>query len=89
MYFRHCLGLFGILWVSVVAFTALGNCTKMSLPLGLNKVSKTYSVGVHRLFNKFCIYKSQPNILLAPVVQKLDSAIHRINRYLMDKYYEN
>ena len=67
----------------------LGNCTKMSLPLGLNKVSKTYSVGVHRLFNKFCIYKSQPNILLAPVVQKLDSAIHRINRYPMDKYYEN
>ena len=26
---------------------------------------------------------------LAPVVQKLDSAIHRINRYPADKYYEN
>ena len=25
----------------------------------------------------------------ATVVQKLDSAIHRINRYAMDKYYEN
>ena len=37
MYFRNCLGLFGILWVSVVAFTALGNCTKMSLPLGLEQ----------------------------------------------------
>ena len=24
-----------------------------------------------------------------PVVQKLDSAIHRINRYPEDKYYEN
>ena len=24
-----------------------------------------------------------------PVVQKVDSAIHRINRYPMDKYYEN
>ena len=25
----------------------------------------------------------------ASVVQMLDSAIHRINRYPMDKYYEN
>ena len=25
----------------------------------------------------------------ALVVQKFDSAIHRINRYPMDKYYEN
>ena len=24
----------------------------------------------------------------APIVQKLDSAIHRINRHLEDKYYE-
>ena len=28
-------------------------------------------------------------ILLAPVVQKLDSAIHRINHYPADKYYVN
>ena len=27
--------------------------------------------------------------VLVPVVQKLDSAIHRINRYPEDKYYEN
>ena len=27
--------------------------------------------------------------LLAPVSQKLGSAIHRINRYPDDKYYEN
>ena len=26
------------------------------------------------------------SILLAPVVQTLDSAIHRINHYLVDKY---
>ena len=25
----------------------------------------------------------------APIVQKLDSAIHWINRHLEDKYYEN
>ena len=25
----------------------------------------------------------------APVVQKLDSAIHRINHYPVDKYYKN
>ena len=25
----------------------------------------------------------------APIVQKLDNAIHRINRRLEDKYYEN
>ena len=30
-----------------------------------------------------------PTILLAPVVQKLDSAIHQINHYPGDKYYEN
>ena len=30
-----------------------------------------------------------PFFRLAPVVQKLDSAIHRINRYPADKYYEN
>ena len=30
-----------------------------------------------------------PTILLARVVQKLDSAIHRINHYAADKYYEN
>ena len=45
--------------------------------------------GVHTLLNKFFICKSRPNILLAPVVQKLDRAIHRINRYPVDKYYEN
>ena len=45
--------------------------------------------GVHTLLNKFFIYKPRPNILLAPVVQKLRSAIHRINRYPMAKYYEN
>ena len=45
--------------------------------------------GVHTLLNKFFIYKSRPGILLAPVVQKLDSTIHRINRYPLDKYYEN
>ena len=28
-------------------------------------------------------------IIQVPVVQKLDSAIHRINRYPEDKYYEN
>jgi len=28
-------------------------------------------------------------VALAPVVQKLDSAIHGINRYPEDKYYEN
>ena len=28
-----------------------------------------------------------PIILEAPVVQTLDSAIHRINRYPVDKYY--
>ena len=27
--------------------------------------------------------------LLAPIVQKLDSAIHRINRYPADKWYED
>ena len=27
--------------------------------------------------------------ILAPVVQKLDNAIHRMNRYPADKYYEN
>ena len=45
--------------------------------------------GVHTLLNKFFISKSRPNILLAPVVLKLDSAVHRINRYPTDKYYEN
>ena len=30
-----------------------------------------------------------PTILLAPVVQKLDSAIHRINHYPAYKYYVN
>ena len=29
------------------------------------------------------------SILLAPVVQTLDSAIHRINHYPADKYYAN
>ena len=28
-------------------------------------------------------------VLLAPVVQTLDSAIHRINHYPADKYYRN
>ena len=26
---------------------------------------------------------------LAPVVQKLDSAIHKLNHYPVDKYYKN
>ena len=30
-----------------------------------------------------------PTILLAPVVQKLDRAIQRINHYPADKYSEN
>ena len=30
-----------------------------------------------------------PTILLTPVVQKLDSAIHRINLHSVDKYYGN
>ena len=29
------------------------------------------------------------NIVQVPVVQKLDSAIHRINHYAVDKYYGN
>ena len=28
-------------------------------------------------------------IRLAPVVQRLDNAIHRINRYPVDKYWQN
>ena len=78
MYFTHCLGLFGILWVSVVAFTFLGIVLKCVYLYARNGVPKTYSVGVHTLLNKFFICKSRPNILLAPVVQKLDSAIHQI-----------
>ena len=30
-----------------------------------------------------------PSLFLALVVQTLDSTIHRINRYPVDKYYEN
>ena len=33
--------------------------------------------------------RSRAIIVLAPVVQTLDSAIHRINHYLVDKYAEN
>ena len=29
------------------------------------------------------------HVILNPVVEKLDNAIHRINRYPVDKYYEN
>jgi len=36
---------------------------------------------------KICRIRSPP--VLAPVVQKLDSAIHRINHYPADKYYGN
>ena len=39
---------------------------------------------------KFVIYLLHNSTALAPVVQKLDSAIHRINRYPVDKSdYEN
>ena len=34
-------------------------------------------------------WKTFPIILLAPVVQTLDSGIHRINHYPADKYYGN
>ena len=33
--------------------------------------------------------KSTRLVVLAPVVQTLDSAIHRINHYPADKYYRN
>ena len=67
----------------------LGNCTKMSLPLGLEQGLRNLQRWCSYAINKFCIYKCRPNILLAPVVQKLDGAIHQINRYPMDEYYEN
>ena len=36
-----------------------------------------------------CMFNYIHTICLAPVVQTLDSAIHRINHYPADKYYGN
>ena len=33
--------------------------------------------------------ETQQNIELAPVVQKLDNTIHRINHYPADKWWQN
>ena len=39
---------------------------------------------------QYLIYPLHSNIIcLAPVVQKLDNAIHRINHYPVEKYYGN
>ena len=41
------------------------------------------------LFNsQRCLLHTGSFTELAPVVQTLDSAIHRINHYRMDKYYK-
>ena len=49
---------------------------------GLNKFKKGTLLNGRRL-------RSRAIIVLAPVVQTLHSAIHRINHYLVDKYWEH
>ena len=38
---------------------------------------------------KKVLFSDDKNTRQAPVVQKLDSAIHRVNHYPVDKYQEN
>ena len=35
------------------------------------------------------MFVEKPPVKLAPVVQRLDNSIHRINRYPADKYWQN
>ena len=59
----------------------------------LDNDSITWATSMHNYFCEGGNWGTKPEVInfrfQAPVVQTLDSAIHRINHYPADKYYGN
>ena len=67
-----------------VLFTFVWNKKRLKLPLRLRKMIFQSVKQAARKKNPSAPYRSRIHNLLAPVVQKVESAIHRINHYPLD-----
>ena len=72
-------------------FVELGRCNVANSRVsGFQKLLICFDSAVLRLINYSCIQKpiNDEHLSQAPVAQKLDSAMQRIKRYPVDKYFE-